>query len=209
MAHTEGLYRTEGYLGTAAQSEELVETPRVIRNFVETGNWVSSQFLEHCINRIRAEIAAVENKVFEAINEVQDTVFSSPQAENPHETGSGKAAHELQSLRAELVHHKEQFAYLHTSVKELAEELHRVKTGKSAAPTAKVMPEVKCVTAIRRTVKDNLDVSAMPEVGKTLTLETAQYLLYFRQLVDSGFVQIDAGAVKVRIPQTASATKGK
>ncbi|KAK3255951.1 hypothetical protein CYMTET_34078 [Cymbomonas tetramitiformis] len=154
---------------------------------------------------MRDEAAALEKKVFEAINTVQETVFSSPQAEdNPHQTGSGRAAHELQSLRAELLHQKEQYAYLHTSVKELAEELHRVKVGKTPATHP---GNVTCVTAIRRTVKDNLDVAAMPEVGKTLTLESAQYLLYFKKLVESGFVEFDAGAIKVRIPQTASAVR--
>ncbi|KAK3248773.1 hypothetical protein CYMTET_41774 [Cymbomonas tetramitiformis] len=88
MAHPIKLYADEKYMDTDAQHHELDETPKVIRNFIEKGNWVTTQFLEHCIRRMRDEAAALEKKVFEAINTVQETVFSSPQAEdNPTKPG--------------------------------------------------------------------------------------------------------------------------
>ncbi|KAK3279523.1 hypothetical protein CYMTET_12600 [Cymbomonas tetramitiformis] len=179
------------------------------------GPWATEKSVDSKIKNLSGNTYATFRKeIATAVSTVKKELlayFASPDftAENSHQEGLGQAAHELQALRGELAEAKEHFAYLHASVAELAEELHRVKTNQTPAapPRNPEAAEVKCITAIRRTVKDNLDVQARIEVGKVLEQDSAQYLLYFKHLVDSGFISFDAGSVKIRMPQTASAAR--
>ncbi|KAK3275346.1 hypothetical protein CYMTET_16517 [Cymbomonas tetramitiformis] len=174
-------------MDTDAQHHELDSTPKQIRGFIENGNWVTSQFLQHCLSRIRAEIAA-------AVKKFEKKKSADPTGETDQGTDQ-VSKREFQDLQAS-------HCFLQEKVESLCRTVESVQQFQEAQEERAPDPgRVTSVKAIRRTRVERLFTDAMLLQGQSLTADQAKSVVLFQELLDTGFVRFAAGALSIGLAE--------